>query len=79
MDCEKIINQLCDELAEDINSEFCSALKKHLESCEQCRNLVSSVKNTVNLFKCLDEQEVPKSIHERLVKLLNVPDIQSEE
>ena len=72
--CEKFLQQICDELAEDINSELCEKLRNHLEVCQDCRNQVMSMRRTVNLFKCLKEKEVPRDIHERLFKLLNVED-----
>ncbi|MBN1464432.1 hypothetical protein JXA02_01635 [candidate division KSB1 bacterium] len=72
--CEKMLQQVCDELAEDINSELCEKLKKHLENCQDCREQVESMRSTVNLFQCLKDKKVPRDIHERLLKLLNVED-----
>jgi hypothetical protein len=74
MECDQFLQRLCNDLAEDINSEVCAALKKHLQTCETCQQQVRSMRNTVNLFRCLDEKEVPPNIHERLVKMLNVAD-----
>ncbi len=74
MDCEQVLKQICDDLAENINSEVCTAIKKHLQTCEACQQQIKSMRNTVNLFRCLDEKEVPSRIHERLVKVLNVVD-----
>ena len=72
MECEDVLKQLCDELAEDVNSETCEKLRKHLESCHDCANQLGSMRNTVNLFKCLEEKNVPSGIHERLLKMLNI-------
>jgi hypothetical protein len=70
--CEKLLKQVCDDLAENINSELCAELKAHMEGCEDCRNQVESMRGTVNLFRCLEEKNVPRDIHERLLKMLNV-------
>ena len=75
MDCEKYLKKVCDDLAEDINSDFCEALKNHLEECESCLAEISAMKNAVNLYKCLEEKKVPQDIHNRLVSLLNVGDL----
>ena len=75
MNCEKIVKQLCDELAEDVNSEVCLKIRQHLENCCDCRNQLASVRNTVNLFRCLEQRDVPENIHARLVQLLNVGNI----
>lgn len=72
--CEALINRICDDLAEDINSELCQQLREHLEVCEECRNQVESMRDTVTLYQCLKEKEVPKDIHARLIKMLNVED-----
>ncbi len=72
MDCDQVLQQICDDLAENINSEVCAAIKKHLRTCDACRQQIKSMRNTVNMFRCLDEKEVPSQIHERLVKVLNV-------
>ncbi len=72
MGCEKILVQICDELAEDINSETCQAIKKHLDECENCRNQLDSMRNMVALFRCMEEKNVPKGTHRRLLKMLNV-------
>lgn len=70
--CEKVLQQLCDDLAEDINSELCAQLKQHLQDCEDCRMQLQSMRSVVKLFQCLKEKDVPPDIHQRLVKLLNV-------
>lgn len=72
--CEKLLKQVCDDLAEEVNSELCTELKKHLENCEDCRNQVESMRGTVTLYQCLKEKKVPQDIHQRLLKLLNVQD-----
>ena len=72
--CEKLVEKVCQDLSEDINSELCSQFKDHLADCEDCRNQVESLKGTVNLFHCLKEKKVPHEIHERLFKLLNMDD-----
>jgi len=72
MDCDQVLQQICDDLAENINSEVCAAIKKHLRTSDACRHHIKSMRNTVNMFRCLDEKEVPSQIHERLVKVLNV-------
>ena len=70
--CEKVLKQLCDDLAEDINSELCAKLQQHLKECEDCRVQVQSMRGMVKLFQCLKDKDVPPAIHQRLVKLLNV-------
>jgi len=77
MECDKILEKLCDEISEDINSELCQQIKEHLKTCDKCRAELTSMRNAVNLFRCLDEKEVPSNIHKRLLTLLNLPESQA--
>ena len=73
--CEKLLKRVCDDLSENINSDLCQQLRNHLEDCEDCRNQVETMRETVTLYQCLKEKKVPHDIHERLVKMLNVEDL----
>ncbi len=73
MHCNNILDRLCDDLAEDIDSELCQELKHHLQTCESCHSQLGSVRKTVQLFRCLQEKEVPSNVHSRLLTLLNLP------
>jgi len=70
--CEEIAKRLCEELSEDVDSEVCEEMRKHLEECEDCRNEVQSVRETVHLFQCIKGKPIPKDIHERLLTILNL-------
>ncbi len=74
MNCDEILDRICDDLSEDINSQVCLEIKNHIKSCSKCKAQLTSMKNAVNLFKCLDDKDVPYHVHERLLKLLNVLD-----
>ncbi len=73
MVCEKIIEQICAELAEDIDVEVCQKVKAHLLTCPECAQQLQAMRMTVHLYALLGEREVPQKIHERLALLLNLP------
>ncbi len=73
--CEELLKRVCDDLSENINSNLCQQLRDHLDECDDCRNQVESMRETVALYQCLKDKKVPKDIHERLVKMLNVEDV----
>ena len=75
MKCEEFLQRLCDELGENIDSAVCAEIKAHLEECADCREQIASIRQTVDLFRCIEDKNVPRSVHERLVKMLNVDDI----
>ena len=73
MVCDKILLEICADLAEDIGSELCARLREHLQNCPNCTRQLSTMRTTIHLYHCLGEREVPHSIHERLARLLNLP------
>ncbi len=73
MSCEKILDEICAELAEDIDSDVCQRLKQHLTECPECARQLQTMRSTVHLFALLKEKEVPEKIHERLAMVLNIP------
>jgi len=73
MECLTNLKQICDRLGENLNSPTCQELKAHLAECTKCCAYVDSIKKTVYLYQCLnDEQDVPDSVDKRLWKVLNL-------
>ena len=70
--CEKVVQQICDELTDDIDGQICEKLKAHIAECEECRNQLNSMRDTVHLYQCLEDSKVPQDVHERLYQMLNV-------
>jgi len=72
-ECCRILEKICEILCEDINAELCDEIKKHLESCPRCSAYVDSIKKTITLVKNIEaEDEVPRDIHNRLHKVLQI-------
>ena len=74
MGCHDILKQICDELSEDIHSELCEKLKKHLDTCEKCKSQLEALRHAVDMYRCLEDKNVPADVHRRLLQLLNVGD-----
>ena len=72
--CHEILQEICADLAEDIDSELCARLREHLQNCPSCARQLSTMRTTVQLYHCLGQQEVPQPIHERLARRLNLPE-----
>ncbi|RPH95197.1 MAG: hypothetical protein EHM72_15140 [Calditrichaeota bacterium] len=70
--CEKVLQQICDDLAENIHSPLCQKLRAHLDECDDCRQQVQSMRSAIKLYQCLKDKDVPADIHKRLITLLNV-------
>jgi len=72
MDCLKTLQQICDQLAEDINGSLCQEIKEHLAICPKCCAQVDSIKKVVYLYKNVQALEVPEAVDDRLWKVLNL-------
>ncbi|KPK89705.1 hypothetical protein AMJ80_09400 [bacterium SM23_31] len=72
MDCIKKIEEICDRLGEDIDSEWCKKLKEHLKDCPVCCAYVDTIKKTVELYKVLPEADLSEEVQERLRKTLKL-------
>jgi anti-sigma factor RsiW len=70
--CKMITKQICEELEEDLESPFCLEVQNHLQKCPHCWAYVNSIKNTVHFCQKLIDEDVPKSIHDRLWKNLRL-------
>jgi hypothetical protein len=72
MTCEQALQEICADLSENIDSEVCDQLRRHLQECPNCSQQLSAIRTTVHLYHCLWEQEVPQAIHQRLALMLNL-------
>lgn len=49
--CEKVLEHICDNLDEELNSPNCEAIRLHLNECPDCFSYLKSLKATINLYK----------------------------
>jgi len=69
--CHEVMNHICDNLGEDINSPKCVVFKKHLEGCADCRQYFDSVKSTISLFSS-ERLELNDKAYNELLKFLKL-------
>lgn len=72
MECDKMLEKICDFVDEDVDSSFCQEFREHLQNCDKCRIMVDTVKKTITLYREEDNQacEIPEGFHNRLHKAL---------
>ncbi len=73
MDCLNTLQQICDLLAEDINSPLCQEIKQHLQECPGCCAEVDSIRKVVYLYRDYYKSDVPMEADQRLWRVLNLP------
>ena len=66
------MDHICENLGEDINSEFCQEIRDHLEQCPECCASVDAMKKTVHLYKNFINEEVPQKVDRRLWQVLQL-------
>jgi hypothetical protein len=67
--CKDVMNHICDNLGEELDSPKCIEIKAHLEDCECCRSYRSSIDSTIRFYKEYNV-EVTEDIHKRLMEFL---------
>ena len=71
-ECFKNIDEICDALDEDLDSEVCREIKNHLDACPRCCAQVDSLRKTVHLYQHAENVQVPSTVDNRLWKILNL-------
>jgi len=69
--CKEVMHHICESLGEDLNSDKCVAIKKHLDKCTGCQNYFETVEITIDYYRKYNV-EMPKEAHERLMKFLDL-------
>ena len=70
--CKKILKKICAEAGKRESSPFCMEVRRHIESCPDCRIQAASLRGTLELYWCLERKEVPPDVSARLRKALNL-------
>ncbi len=72
--CREILARLCGEAGKRESSPFCKEVARHLESCGACRDQALSLRGTLELYWCLEGQDVPRDVAAKLRKALDLPE-----
>lgn len=71
IDCKDVMRHICESLSEELNSEKCVEIKKHLEKCPECQNYFKSVEITIDCYRKYNVK-LPEDAHSRLMKFLEL-------
>jgi predicted anti-sigma-YlaC factor YlaD len=75
--CAQLQAQLPDYLDGETRAEVCRAIEAHLAECEDCRIVVDTLKKTITLYRAAPRDAVPRDVHARLVRVLNLDEFTS--
>jgi hypothetical protein len=70
--CREVLRRLCADAGKPESSPFCKEVARHLESCGACRDQAISLRGTIELYRCLDREDVPGAVALRLRETLGL-------
>ena len=73
VNCKDVMHHICESLGEDLNSDRCIAIKKHLDNCPDCKSYFKTVEITIDYYRKYNV-ELPEDAHKRLMKFLDLED-----
>ncbi len=70
--CADVVQHLCGDLDEKIDSPACRALKKHLEECPNCTAYLDSLKKTITLYRQYPDPRPSAGRRKKLMSVLKL-------
>ena len=68
--CQEFLSQLNDYIDGELEPEFCDEVEKYIGTCNNCRIMVDTLKQTVKLTCCGQDVQLPAHLEDRLNGLL---------
>jgi predicted anti-sigma-YlaC factor YlaD len=66
VNCRNIVRELSNYLDEALDSTLRASIEKHLENCEDCRVVVDTTKQTIQIFCNSEPAPLPEDTRQRL-------------
>jgi predicted anti-sigma-YlaC factor YlaD len=66
VNCRNIVKELSNYLDESLDSSLRASIEKHLEHCEDCRIVVDTTKQTIQIFCNAEPAPLPEETRQRL-------------
>lgn len=70
MNCRSVVKELSSYLDEALDSTLKASIEKHLEHCEDCRVVVDTTKQTIQIFCNSEPAPLPEDTRVRLRQAL---------
>jgi hypothetical protein len=64
--CREVLRRICADAGKPETSPLCREIARHLQKCETCRAQAISLRGTVELYRCLEGQDVPPDVTRKL-------------
>ena len=70
MRCKEVADLLSDYLAGELSEGEITAIRAHLQGCDNCETFFESLKTTIRLTKRIEPEEIPAAVVDRLGSFL---------
>ena len=64
--CKKIILELSDYLDNELDAALRQELEAHMCACPDCRVIIDTTRQTIQVFRGCEPYPLPPSLHDRL-------------
>lgn len=64
--CLKILRQLSQYIDDELSTEVCKEIRKHLGACPNCEVFLNSLRQTVTLYRHLESRPLSPSLKSRI-------------
>ncbi|MBN1317357.1 MAG: zf-HC2 domain-containing protein [Anaerolineales bacterium] len=71
-DCKELLGPLSDYISEEISDSMCARIQEHLAECQDCQEMLESIKRTISLYRSTAPAELPLDVRRRLYQALDL-------
>ena len=68
--CKDFLNELSDFLDDSLDKEIKDKLQQHVSECPNCWVILDTTERTIKVYKGVEPQTIPPTIHSRLMEAL---------
>ena len=68
--CNQFLDELSEYLDESATGEVRQELEQHVSECPNCWVMVDTTKKTIAIYKGMEPEPIPETLHHRLVSAL---------
>jgi anti-sigma factor RsiW len=69
--CKDFLRELNEYLDEDARPEARRELQAHLDECPNCWVICDTTRKTIAVYRGMEPQAIPPTVHERLISALH--------
>ncbi len=69
--CHRLLEHLSDYLDHKATAAICAEIEEHMQGCEDCRVVIDTLRQTIDLYLDLPKPEMPQRLRDKVYKALD--------